>query len=71
VSNFFIRVISNEGVYTLGASYDIYYNDDYLIRTWVFRKGNQPEPSIITTFEIIKLALEYKKPRLKLEFELY
>lgn len=58
---------SNEGGYTPGDAYDIYYNDDYLIKTWIFRRGNQPEPSMITTFENhqtfhgIKLALDHKK----------
>lgn len=58
---------SNKGGYTPGDAYDIYYDDDFLIRSWVFRKGNQAEPSMITTFENyqtfngIKLALEHKK----------
>lgn len=44
-------VYGNEGGYTPGDAYDFYFGDDYLIKEWVFRKGNQPEPSMITTFE--------------------
>lgn len=57
----------NEGGYTPGDAYDIYYSDDYIIREWVFRKGNNPEPSLINTFENyqdfygIKIALDHKK----------
>ena len=58
---------SNEsGGYTPGDAYDIYYDDDYLIKEWVFRRSNQAEPSLTTTFENyqdfngIKIALEHK-----------
>lgn len=58
---------SKNGGYTPGDAYDIYFDDNYLIQEWVFRKGNQKEPSMITTFENhqdfngIKIALEHKK----------
>ncbi len=42
---------NNEGGYTPGDAYDIFYDDDYLIKEWVFRKGNSDEPSLTTTFE--------------------
>ncbi|SFZ93807.1 hypothetical protein SAMN05428642_103346 [Flaviramulus basaltis] len=58
---------SNEsGGYTPGDAYDIYYNDDFLIKEWIFRRSNQAEPSLATTFENyqdfngIKIALEHK-----------
>lgn len=57
----------NKGGYTPGDAYDIYFGDDFLIKEWVFRKGNQVEPSMITTFENyqdfngIKIALDHKK----------
>lgn len=57
---------SNEVGYTPGDAYDIYYDNDYLINEWVFRKGNQNEPSLANTFEKyqdfngIKIALEHK-----------
>ncbi|TGV03227.1 hypothetical protein [Flavivirga rizhaonensis] len=58
---------SAEGGYTPGDAYDIYYGNDYLIKEWIFRKGNSNEPSMITTFENykdfngIKIALDHKK----------
>jgi hypothetical protein len=39
------------GGYTPGDAYDFYFGDDYLIKEWVFRKGNAPEPGLITTWE--------------------
>jgi len=59
----------NEGGYTPGDAYDIYYDDDFLIKQWIFRKANQKEPSVITTFENyqdfngIKIALDHKKAK--------
>lgn len=58
---------SNNGGYTPGDAYDLFYTDDFLIKEWIFRKGNQKEPSMITSFENhqdfkgIKIALEHKK----------
>jgi hypothetical protein len=55
------------GGYTPGDAYDIFYKDDYLIREWIFRKGNSPEPTLATTFEDyadysgLKLALSHKR----------
>lgn len=57
----------NEGGYTPGDAYDIFYNDNFIIKEWIFRRGNQTEPSLINTFENlqdfngIKIALEHKK----------
>ena len=56
----------NEGGYTPGDAYDIFYNDDFLIQEWVFRKGNSKEASMTTTFENyvdingIKFAQDHK-----------
>lgn len=44
-------VYGNEGGYTPGDAYDLYFEDDYLIKEWVFRRGNQEEPSMSTTWE--------------------
>ncbi len=44
-------VYGTEGGYTPGDAYDFYFGDDYIIQEWVFRKANQAEPSMITTFE--------------------
>ena len=41
----------NEGGYTPGDAYDFFYDDAFMVREWVFRKGNNPEPSMVTTFE--------------------
>ncbi len=60
-------VYSNEGGYTPGDAYDFYFGDDFLLREWVFRKGNQQEPSMTTTWENymdtlgLKLAKDHKK----------
>jgi len=37
--------------YTPGDAYDFYFDDDFMVREWVFRRGNQPEPSMTTTWE--------------------
>lgn len=56
----------NEGGYTPGDAYDIYYNETYIIKEWVFRQGNADEPSMTTTFENyedfngIKIAKDHK-----------
>ncbi|MBM1108044.1 hypothetical protein JQC67_17970 [Aurantibacter crassamenti] len=60
-------VYGNEGGYTPGDAYDFYFEDDYVIKEWVFRRANQPEPSMITTFEDyeningLKIAKSHKK----------
>lgn len=41
----------NDGGYTPGDAYDFYYDQEYMVREWVFRKGNDSIPSMITTFE--------------------
>lgn len=58
---------SNEGGYTPGDAYDFYYGDDFLIKEWVYRKGNAEKPSLITSWENyqdfngLKIAKEHKK----------
>jgi hypothetical protein len=44
-------VYEKEGGYTLGDAYDFYFEGDFIIKEWVFREGNQPEPSLITSWE--------------------
>ncbi|NNK39139.1 MAG: hypothetical protein HKP45_00620 [Winogradskyella sp.] len=57
----------DKGGYTPGDAYDIYYDSEYLIKEWVFRKGNATEPSLTNTFENYKdfngitLATEHKQ----------
>jgi len=44
-----LRVIYPEGVsYTPGDIYEVYYDENYLVTHWVFRKGGSAEPSRIT-----------------------
>ena len=45
---------TGDGGYTPGDAYDFYYGDDFLIKEWIFRKGNAPEPSLVTTYEEYK-----------------
>ena len=58
---------SNEGGYTPGDAYDIFYDENYIIQEWNFRKGNATEPSLSNTFENysdfngLKIAQEHKK----------
>lgn len=60
-------VYNSEGGYTPGDAYDFYFGEDYLLQEWVFRKGNQPEASMATTWENyldtlgIKLGRDHKK----------
>ncbi|MDT0608600.1 hypothetical protein [Croceitalea rosinachiae] len=60
-------IYGNEGGYTPGDAYDFYFDDDYIIKEWVFRKANQMEPSMITTWENHKdyngiiIAADHKK----------
>ncbi|WNH13301.1 hypothetical protein [Thalassobellus suaedae] len=57
----------NEGGYTPGDAYDIFYGDDYIIKEWAYRKGNQAEAGLVNTFENyqnfngLKIALDHKK----------
>jgi len=44
-------VYGNDGGYTPGDAYDFYFKDDYIIREWTYRKANQEEPSLTTTWE--------------------
>ena len=41
----------DNGGYTPGDAYDIFYNDNFLIEEWVYRKANSKTPSLITTWE--------------------
>jgi hypothetical protein len=44
-------VYADEGGYTPGDAYDFYFEDDYIIKEWTFRKANQTEASLTTTWE--------------------
>jgi len=47
-------VYGSEGGYTPGDAYDLFIDADLKIKEWVFRKGNQPEASLTTTWEAYK-----------------
>jgi len=44
-------VYTSEGGYTPGDAYDFYFEDDHIIKEWTFRKANQSEPTLTTTWE--------------------
>jgi len=56
----------NVGGYTPGDAYDFYYNNDYKIKEWNYRQGNDSLPTMTTTWEDykdfngIKLATMHK-----------
>lgn len=58
----------NEGGYTPGDAYDFYFGDDFIVKEWIFRRGNAKEPTMMTSWENyqdfngLKIALEHKKP---------
>jgi hypothetical protein len=55
------------GGYTPGDAYDIYFDKNYMISEWTFRKGNSEMPTLSTTFENykdykgIKIATDHKQ----------
>ena len=57
----------SEGGYTPGDAYDIYFDDEFIIREWTYRKENSVEPTLSNTFENYQnfngliLAQEHKK----------
>ena len=61
-------VYANEGGYTPGDAYDFYFKDDYIVREWAYRKSNQEEPNLVSTWEDyvdmegIKLAQQHNRP---------
>jgi len=60
-------VYGDEGGTTPGDAYDFYFEEDYLLKEWIFRKGNQNEASMTTTWEDyttingLKIAKTHKK----------
>lgn len=60
-------IYPNDGGYTPGDAYDLYYNNAFLIEEWVYRKGNAKEPSMMSTWENntnfngVLLSLSHKK----------
>lgn len=44
----------NEGGYTPGDAYDLFYDDDFIVKEWNYRKGNSEAPTMSTTWENYK-----------------
>lgn len=61
-------VYANEGGYTPGDAYDFYFKDDYILREWAYRKSNQEEPNLVSTWEDyvemegLQLAQQHNRP---------
>lgn len=57
-----------DGGYTPGDAYDFFYDEDYMVREWVYRRGNVSEYSMVTTWEDyndysgIAIASDHKAP---------
>lgn len=58
----------DEGGYTPGDAYDFFFENDFQIKEWIFRKGNDSIPSLVTTWENykdfngIKIASMHQNP---------
>lgn len=44
-------VYGDDGGYTPGDAYDYFYDSDFRIKEWNYRKSNAPTPSLTTTWE--------------------
>ncbi len=61
-------VYSNDGGYTPGDAYDFYFKDDFIVREWAYRKSNQEEPNLVSTWEDyvnmegLQLAQQHNRP---------
>lgn len=44
-------VYGDQGGYTPGDGYDFFFDSDFLINEWIFRKGNESTPGITSTWE--------------------
>lgn len=40
-----------EGGYTPGDVYELYVNEDYIIKQWIYRRGGGEEPTRVSTWE--------------------
>jgi hypothetical protein len=58
---------SIEGGYTPGDAYDFYYDNNFLVQEWIYRRQNSENPSLISTWENyqdfngLKIATEHNK----------
>jgi len=50
-----ITITYNDALgYTPGDAYDLYYNNDFMLKEWAYRKSNQDTPNMVTTWEDYK-----------------
>lgn len=49
-------VYGQEGGYTPGDAYDFYIGKDSLVAEWIFRRGNQAEPNLVSTWEAYQIT---------------
>jgi signal peptidase I len=42
---------TKDGGYTPGDVYELFLDDDWIIREWIFRRGGTIDPTIVTTWE--------------------
>ncbi|MBP2832156.1 hypothetical protein J8281_08140 [Aquimarina sp. U1-2] len=60
-------IYNNQDGYTPGDAYDFYFEGDFMIKEWVFRRKNADDPSLVTSWEDyqeyngIKIAKTHKK----------
>ncbi|MGO4913084.1 hypothetical protein [Leeuwenhoekiella sp. W20_SRS_FM14] len=58
----------DEGGYTPGDAYDFFYDDTFMVREWIYRRGNVSEFSMVTTWDDyndykgLKIASDHKAP---------
>ncbi|MGJ8683479.1 MAG: selenophosphate synthetase [Nonlabens sp.] len=64
----FTIIYSNDGGYTPGDAYDVYYDQEHNLREWVYRQQNDTVIGMMTTFEKfetingIKVATDHRTP---------
>lgn len=64
----FTIIYDNDGGYTPGDAYDVYYDKEHNLREWVYRQKNDTVIGMMTTFEEfetvngIKVATDHRTP---------
>lgn len=62
--NKFTIVYNHDDGYTPGDAYDFYYTNEFTIKEWTFRRANQKEPSLTTTWENERIVNDIVIPTL-------
>lgn len=64
----FTIIYGNDGGYTPGDAYDVYYDKNHNLKEWIYRQKNDTTVSMMTTFESfktingIKVATDHRTP---------